>query len=178
MKDCQTVKYDCLIDLLGMEQEGAGRVCQTHARSARNRHGQVKFTAVDSLLGCKHSTYFPPFLSIFSLLSYYNYKFPLFFPSLFSQEFLSHKTATVYISSVLLSRIFTTFLHLLLLGQAVSLIQQWIQHVNSKVYSPLFSYCLRVVLFPTIFRQQYIQNKLGRNPFINQVVNQVETSLL
>lgn len=153
MKDCQTVKYGCLdywgedwlIDLLGE----LGRVCQTHARGAKNRHGQciecweqacqscwhqeheVKFTTVPSLPGCKHSPYFPSFTSIFSSLSYYNYKFPLSLSSLFSHEFPSHKTVTIYISSIFLSHIFTTFLYLLLLGQAVSLIQQWIQHVVS-----------------------------------------------
>ena len=154
---------------------GAGEYCQTHARGAMNRHAQVKFTNVDSLPGCKHSTYFTPLTSIFPFLSYYNYKFPLSLSSLFSQNFPSHKTAPIYISSFPLSHIFTTFFALLLLGQAVSLIQQWIWHVVSKVYSPLFSYCLRVVLFPTLYRQQYtfsltreksfhyLGSKLGRN---------------
>ena len=104
---------------------------------------QVKFTAVDSLPGCKHSPYFPLFTSIFPPLPYYNYKFPLSFSSLFSHEFPSHKTAPIYISSVFLSHIFTTFLHLLLLDQAVSLIQQRIWHVISEVYSPHFSYSLQ-----------------------------------
>ena len=54
MKDCQTAKYDwldceragedCLIDLLGGSMGGAGRTCQTHARSARNRHARVTGT--------------------------------------------------------------------------------------------------------------------------------------
>ena len=97
--------------------EGAGRVCQIHARRCTEQacqshwhwEHQVKFTAIDSLPGCKHSPYFPPFTSIFSSLSYYNYKFPLSFSSLFSHEFPSHKTAPIYISSVFLPHIFTTF---------------------------------------------------------------------
>ena len=147
MKDCQTVKYDWLVcwgagknwlvDLLGKEQEGAGREREfarrmhkvqgtgvVNVQNAGKRvwwsywHWEhwVKFTAVDSLLGCKHSPYFPLFTSIFSLSSYYNYKFPLSSSSLFSHEFPSHKTVTIYISPIFLSHIFTTFLHLLLLG--------------------------------------------------------------